>query len=117
MGIGFMPYVYMNEILGRSYLAPRAFGSLAQHSGDLVFMFLCGLRVTTTGKLEMAELVSRTTTEAHHVAVQPIPEADARARRQTRRQVQRQWPLTWAGYILAQPLLVRRENLNPTAPA
>ena len=26
MGIGFMPYVYMNEILGRSYLAPRAFG-------------------------------------------------------------------------------------------
>ena len=29
MGIGFMPYVYMNEILGRSYLAPRAFGSQA----------------------------------------------------------------------------------------
>ena len=80
-------------------------------------MFLGELRVTTTGKLEMAELVSGAATEAQHVAVQPIPEADARAGRETRGQFQRQWPLTWAGHILAQLLLVRREDLNPTAPA
>src|SRR5690606_21117226 len=34
MGIGFMPYVYMNEILGLSPFAPIAFGSLAPDSGN-----------------------------------------------------------------------------------
>ncbi len=34
MGIGFMKYVYMNEILGRSPIAPRAFGAQAPDSGN-----------------------------------------------------------------------------------
>src|SRR3989304_2418931 len=34
MGIGFMKYVYMNEILGRSPIAPLAFGAQAPDSGN-----------------------------------------------------------------------------------
>ncbi len=42
MGIGFMPYVYMNEILGRSFLAPRAFGSQAPDSGNAEILWQFG---------------------------------------------------------------------------
>lgn len=42
MGIGFMPYVYMNEILGRSGIAPRAFGSQAPDSGNAEILFQFG---------------------------------------------------------------------------
>jgi len=34
MGIGFLPYAYLNEIIGRSAAAPRAFGSQAPDSGN-----------------------------------------------------------------------------------
>ncbi len=34
MGIGFLPYAYMNEIIGRSAFAPRVFGSQAPDSGN-----------------------------------------------------------------------------------
>ena len=34
MGIGFLPYAYINEILGRSPYAPRAFGAQAPDSGN-----------------------------------------------------------------------------------
>lgn len=42
MGIGFMPYVYMNEILGRSGIAPRAFGSQAPDSGNAEILWQFG---------------------------------------------------------------------------
>ena len=42
MGIGFMPYVYMNEILGRSPYAPRAFGSQAPDSGNAEILWQFG---------------------------------------------------------------------------
>ncbi len=42
MGIGFMPYVYMNEILGRSPLAPYAFGSQAPDSGNAEILWQFG---------------------------------------------------------------------------
>jgi acyl-CoA dehydrogenase len=42
MGIGFMPYVYMNEILGRSWLAPRVFGSQAPDSGNAEILWQFG---------------------------------------------------------------------------
>ena len=42
MGIGFMPYVYMNEILGRSFLAPRAFGAQAPDSGNAEILWQFG---------------------------------------------------------------------------
>ncbi len=44
MGIGFMPYVYMNEILGRSPIAPRAFGSQAPDSGNAEILWQFGTR-------------------------------------------------------------------------
>jgi acyl-CoA dehydrogenase len=44
MGIGFMPYVYMNEILGRSALAPRAFGSQAPDSGNAEILWQFGTK-------------------------------------------------------------------------
>ncbi len=42
MGIGFMPYVYMNEILGRSPIAPMAFGSQAPDSGNAEILYQFG---------------------------------------------------------------------------
>ena len=42
MGIGFMPYVYMNEILGRSPIAPMAFGSQAPDSGNAEILWQFG---------------------------------------------------------------------------
>jgi alkylation response protein AidB-like acyl-CoA dehydrogenase len=42
MGIGFMKYVYMNEILGRSPYAPRAFGSQAPDSGNAEILWQFG---------------------------------------------------------------------------
>ena len=41
-GIGFMPYVYVNEILGRSPYAPRAFGSQAPDSGNAEILWQFG---------------------------------------------------------------------------
>ena len=42
MGIGFMPYVYLNEILGGSPIAPIAFGSQAPDSGNAEILFQFG---------------------------------------------------------------------------
>ena len=42
MGIGFMPYVYMNELLGRSPHAPRAFGAQAPDSGNAEILWQFG---------------------------------------------------------------------------
>ena len=42
MGIGFMSYVYMNEILGRSTFAPFAFGSQAPDSGNAEILWHFG---------------------------------------------------------------------------
>jgi alkylation response protein AidB-like acyl-CoA dehydrogenase len=42
MGIGFMPYVYINEILGRSPFAPRAFGAQAPDSGNAEILWQFG---------------------------------------------------------------------------
>jgi len=44
MGIGFMPYVYMNEILGRSTYAPMAFGSQAPDSGNAEILWQFGTK-------------------------------------------------------------------------
>src|SRR6476660_7828159 len=44
MGIGFMPYVYMNEILGRSPIAPMAFGSQAPDSGNAEILWQFGTK-------------------------------------------------------------------------
>jgi alkylation response protein AidB-like acyl-CoA dehydrogenase len=44
MGIGFMPYVYMNEILGRSPFAPMAFGSQAPDSGNAEILWQFGTK-------------------------------------------------------------------------
>ena len=42
MGIGFMSYVFMNEILGRSVFAPFAFGSQAPDSGNAEILWHFG---------------------------------------------------------------------------
>ncbi len=42
MGIGFMTYVYINEILGRSPFAPRAFGAQAPDSGNAEILWQFG---------------------------------------------------------------------------
>jgi len=42
MGIGFMTYVYINELLGRSPYAPRAFGAQAPDSGNAEILWQFG---------------------------------------------------------------------------
>jgi acyl-CoA dehydrogenase len=41
-GRGFLPYVYLNEILGRSPFAPRAFGCAAPDTGNAEILHLFG---------------------------------------------------------------------------
>jgi len=42
MGIGFLQYAYINEIIGRSSVAPRAFGSQAPDSGNAEILWQFG---------------------------------------------------------------------------
>src|SRR5512143_1554836 len=44
MDIGFMKYVYMNEILGRSSISPMAFGSQAPDSGSAEILWQFGTK-------------------------------------------------------------------------
>ena len=76
---------------------PCACGSLAQHSGVFVLMFLCGLMVMSTSQFQTANIVGGSTTETKKITVQPIPKQKASARNKTRRKFHRQWPMTRAG--------------------
>lgn len=42
-GRGFLPYAYINEIIGRSLFAPRAFGAQAPDSGNAEILHLFGM--------------------------------------------------------------------------
>jgi hypothetical protein len=61
---------------------PRACRSLAQHSGDFVFLLVFGLLMSMpTSLLQTAKRVSGTTTETQHMTVQTIPKAHDATRR------------------------------------
>src|SRR5208282_3131991 len=96
---------------------PRACGSFAQHSGDFVLIFLCGLMMMMTRKLKAAETVRRATTEAKHIAVKAFPKASTAWRRDSGREFQRQWPVAGATHILAELFLVRCEDANAASSA
>jgi hypothetical protein len=80
-------------------------------------MFLRGLVVMPTGPLEPAESISGPFAKAEKMSVQAIPESEAAAGREISREFQRQWPMPGAGHILAQLLLVRREDADAAPPA
>src|SRR6266567_6546535 len=63
-----------------STLTARAFGSLAQHSGDFVLMHLFGLQVTTTRQLETTKSVGGALSKSKKMAVETIPKEYAAAR-------------------------------------
>ena len=98
---------------------PRACGSLAQHSGVFVLMFLYGLMfwLMLLSRVETENSFGGSTTEANKIIVQPIPKQMLSARDRTGREFHRQWPMTGAGDILTKLLLVRRENANAAPPA
>jgi hypothetical protein len=97
---------------------PRACGSLAQHSGVFVLMFLYGLMfwLMLLSRMETENSFGGSTTEANKITVQPIPKRMLSARDKTGRKFHRQWPMTGAGDILTKLLLVRRENDRPRQP-
>lgn len=66
----------------------------------------------TTRKLEAAEAVRCATTEAQHVTMQTIPKANATTGRETASEFKRQWPVAGARDVLAELLLVRREDAD-----
>lgn len=92
----------------------RACGSLAQHSGDFVFMFLCVLTVLMTPprQLQTDEIVGGLATESKQILMQPIPKRVASARGCTARKIESQRFVAGARHILAQLLLVRREDAD-----
>ncbi len=96
---------------------PRAFGSLAQHSGDFVLILLCGLMVMSPGQFQPANIVGGATTETKQIAVQPVPKQPASGRDKNRRQFHGQRPMTGVGHILAQLLFIWRENADATPSA
>ena len=70
-----------------------------------------------TREFQSAEAVSRAATETQQVAMQPIPKADAATRGYTSREFHRQWAMPGALDVLAQLLLVRREDADATTTA
>ena len=96
---------------------PRALGSLAQHSGVFVLILLYALMVMPTGQFQPANVVGGAATETNQITVQPIPKPKTSGRNKTRRQFYGQPPMTGAGHILAQLLLVRCENADAAPPA
>src|SRR5208282_2684866 len=98
---------------------PRACGSLAQHSGVFVLMFLYGLmfRLMLLSQMETENSFGGSTTEANKITLQPVPKQMPSARDKTGRKFHRQRPMTGAGDILTKLLLVRRENVNTAPPA
>ena len=91
---------------------PFASGSLAQHSGVFVLMFLCVLMVMPTSHFQTTNVVGGSTTETKKITVQPIPKQKASARNKARREFHCQWPMARASEILAKLLLVRREDAD-----
>ena len=91
-----------------------AFGSLAQHSGVFVLMFVFGLMVMPTSQFQTTHVVRSSTTETKKITVQSIPKPKASARNRTGRKFHRQWPMTRAGDILTKLLFVWRENTDAT---
>src|SRR5206468_12588185 len=100
-----------------STLTARAFGSLAQHSGDFVLMPLSGLQVMTTRQLQTTKSVGGALSKSKQMAVQTIPKEDATARDKAGRQLHRERPMARTGDVLAQLLFVRREDANATPTA
>src|SRR5208283_1919733 len=94
---------------------PRACGSLAQHSGVFVLMFLYGLifRLMLLSQMETENSFGGSTTEANKITVQPIPKPTLSALDKTGRKFHRQWPMTGAGDILTKLLLSLRSSLSP----
>ena len=72
--------------------------------------------VTTTRQLQTTKCVGGTLSKTEKTTVQPIPKADATARNETGREFQGQRPVTGASHVLAQLLLVRREDANAAPP-
>ena len=97
---------------------PRACGSLAQHSGVFVLMFLYGLMLwlMLLSQMETENSFGGSTTEANKITVQPIPKPMLSARDRTGRKFHRQWTMTGAGDIFTKLLLIRRENAEATPP-
>jgi hypothetical protein len=73
-----------------------ALGSLAQHSGDFVRIFVCVLMVMTASQFQTTHVVRSSTTETKKITVQPIPKAKAPTGN-TGRKFHCQWPTTRAG--------------------
>ncbi len=66
-----------------------AFGSLAQHSGVFVLIFLCVLMVMTASQFQTTHVVSGSTTETKKITVQPIPKPKASGRNRTGSKIHR----------------------------
>src|SRR5262245_53857353 len=97
---------------------PRACLSLAQHSGDFVFILLCGLFVMPmpTSHLKSAEGVGGAFAESKKTTVQPVPKPDAAAWSEPGRKFNRQWAMPGARNVSAKLFLVGREDAD-TAPS
>ena len=94
-----------------------AFGSLAQHSGVFVLIFVCGLMVMMASQFQTTHVVCGSTTETEKITVQPIPKPKASERNKARRKFHRQCPMPGAGEILTKLLFVRREDADAAPPA
>ena len=93
---------------------PRACGSLAQHSGVFVLMFLYGLMfwLMLLSQMETENSFGGSTTEANKITVQPIPKQMLSARDRTGRKFHRQWSVPGAADIFPKLFLVGRENAD-----
>ena len=82
-----------------------------------MFLFELTVSVTKAGSFQPHKVVGGSTTETKQIAVKPIPEANGASRRATGGKFDRQWTMAGARHILAELLLVRRENADAASPA
>ncbi len=94
-----------------------AFGSLAQHSGVLVLIFLFWLMVVMTSLFQTADVVGGSTAETQKIAVQSFPQQRAATRNPAMRKFHRQRSVTSAADVFKKLFLVRRENADAPPPA
>src|ERR1700685_832720 len=94
---------------------PAACGSLFQHSGDFVLMFVLGL--ITTSQFQTTNVVGGSTTKTKKITVQLIPKQKASSRNRTGRKFHRQRSVPGAADVFAKLFLVRCENADAAPPA
>ena len=98
-----------------SILTPRAFGSLAQHSGGLVFICLGVLLPVSTGGLYTNEPICTPLAKAQEITTQVLPRTGSLPQIWRPSEFNRQRTTTGASEVFSELFFVRGKNTDATS--